>query len=198
VLGKFRNVAEPTGSVRPAKEKDLSPAAIRPHTVLPHTRAPPVSKRVATLIQGWVERSDTHLLHLMEMMGFASSTHPTYYARGSDATIWSMPVCAPLPLATALRVLAAMKSISVDCKCRSIAGAGRGFAKKQPVGQISVQPRCEKYFASPFGRNSFMDSNRPTPQQGRIAIVTDAGCGCGGRGSVLRATGSQGGLAKGL
>jgi hypothetical protein len=29
-------------------------------------------------------------------------------------------------------------------------------------------------------------------------IVTDAGEGCGGRGSVLRATGSQGGLAKGL
>src|SRR6266853_5704472 len=32
--------------------------------------------------------------------------------------------------------------------------------------QISVQPRSEKYFASPFGRNSFMDSNRPTPQRG--------------------------------
>src|SRR6266850_1791188 len=27
---------------------------------------------------GWVERSDTHQLHLMEMMGFAGSTHPTY------------------------------------------------------------------------------------------------------------------------
>ena len=26
---------------------------------------------------GWVERSDTHQLHLMEMMGFAGSTHPT-------------------------------------------------------------------------------------------------------------------------
>jgi hypothetical protein len=37
---------------------------------------------------------------------------------------------------------------------------------KQPVGQISVQPRFEKYFASPFGRNSSIDSNRPTPQRG--------------------------------
>src|SRR6266436_6777795 len=27
---------------------------------------------------GWVERSDTHQLHLMEMMGFAGSTHPAY------------------------------------------------------------------------------------------------------------------------
>src|SRR5450432_2193072 len=32
------------------------------------------------------------------------------------------------------------------------------------------------------------------PTEGRIAIVTDAGCGCGGRGSVLRAMGSQGGF----
>jgi hypothetical protein len=31
---------------------------------------------------GWVERSDTHQLHLMEMMGFAGSTHPTYCAAG--------------------------------------------------------------------------------------------------------------------
>jgi hypothetical protein len=36
------------------------------------------------------------------------------------------------------------------------------------------------------------------PTEGRIAIVTDAGCGCGGRGSFRRAMGSQGGLAKGL
>jgi hypothetical protein len=86
-----------------------------------------------------------------------------------------MPVRVPLPLATALRVLAAMKSISTDCKWRSIADAGRAVTRKQPVGQISVQPRSEKYFASRFGRNSFIDSNRPTPQQGRIAIVTDAG-----------------------
>src|SRR5882672_10477269 len=77
-----------------------------------------------------------------------------------------MPVRAPLLLATALRVLAAMKSISADCKCRPIADEGRAVTRKQPVGQISVQPRCEKYFASPFGRNSFMDSNCPTLQRG--------------------------------
>jgi hypothetical protein len=35
------------------------------------------------------------------------------------------------------------------------------------------------------------------PTEGRFAIVTNVGQGCGGRGSVLRATGSQGGLAKG-
>jgi hypothetical protein len=68
-----------------------------------------------------------------------------------------------------------------------------GRALKNPV-----QYRQQKYFASPFGRNSFIDSNRPTPLEGRIAIVTDAGCGCGGRGSVLRVMGLQGGLAKGL
>ena len=58
---------------------------------------------------------------------------------------------------------------------RPIADEGRAVTRKQPVGQISVQPRSEKYFASPFGRNSFIDSNHPTPQEGRIMIVTDAG-----------------------
>jgi hypothetical protein len=37
-----------------------------------------------------------------------------------------------------------------------------------------VQPCVEKYFASPFGRNSFIDSI-VHPKEGRIAIVTDAG-----------------------
>jgi hypothetical protein len=32
----------------------------------------------------------------------------------------------------------------------------------------------QKYFASPIGRNSFIDSPS-TPREGRIAIVTDAG-----------------------
>src|SRR5437660_5582146 len=85
-----------------------------------------------------------------------------------------MPVRAQLPLATARHVLAAMKSISADCGWRSITDEGRAlyaqegiaFMRKQPVGQISVQPGFEKYIASPFGRNSFMDSNRPTPQTG--------------------------------
>src|SRR6267142_6990770 len=38
----------------------------------------------------------------------------------------------------ALRVFEAMKSISADCKWRSIAGEGRGSTRKQPGGQISV------------------------------------------------------------
>jgi hypothetical protein len=40
------------------------------------------------------------------------------------------------------------------------------YAQKQPVGQISVQPRFEKYFASPFGRNSFIDSAVPPHYRG--------------------------------
>ena len=73
------------------------------------------------------------------------------------------------------------------CKEQRAGDLPDGRALKNPV-----QYRQQKYFASPFGRNSFIDSNRPTPLEGRIAIVTDAGCGCGGRGSVLRAMGSQG------
>jgi hypothetical protein len=34
----------------------------------------------------------------------------------------------------------------------------------------------------------------PVPHEGRFAIVTNVGTGCGGRGSVERAMGSQGGF----
>jgi hypothetical protein len=59
---------------------------------------------------------------------------------------------------------------------------------------LPVQSPLQKYFASPVGQIISTNSRHPTPPKGRIAIVTDAGCGCGGRGSVLRATGLQGGL----
>src|ERR1700730_12019062 len=61
-----------------------------------------------------------------------------------------------------------------------------------PSRRFRVQCHQQKYFASQPGRNSFIDS--AVPPQTSIAIVTDAGCGCGGRGSVLRAMGSQGGF----
>ena len=69
-----------------------------------------------------------------------------------------------------------------------------------PVG-LFLDRRVKLFFG--FSENisvfthpkSNLQLSHPTPPEGRIAIVTDAGCG---RGSVLRATGSQGGLAKGL
>ena len=66
-----------------------------------------------------------------------------------------------------------------------------------PVGHFvekAVYPPLQKYFASPVGQIISTNSRHPTPSEGRIAIVTDAGCGCGGRGSVLRAMGLQGGF----
>jgi hypothetical protein len=41
----------------------------------------------------------------------------------------------------------------------------------------AVQSSCEKFFASPFGRNRNRATHIPCPQEGRIAIVTDVGCG---------------------
>jgi len=45
----------------------------------------------------------------------------------------------------------------------------------------------QKYFASPVGQIISTSLRHPTPQEGRIMIVTKRGVGCGGRGSVLRA-----------
>ena len=47
------------------------------------------------------------------------------------------------------------------CKEQRASDLPDGRALKNPV-----QYRQQKYFASPFGRNSFMDSNRLVPQRG--------------------------------
>src|SRR5882672_1866336 len=106
-----------------------------------------------------------------------------------------MPVRAPLPRATALHVLPAMKSISADCKWRPIADEGRAVTRKQPVGQISVQPRSENISLSRLVETALRIPTVP-PHRGAYRDRHGRGEGCGGRGSVLRATGLQGGLAK--
>src|SRR5258705_4947485 len=66
-----------------------------------------------------------------------------------------------------------------------------------PDGQFvdsAVQPSLQKYSASPFGRNRFIDSAIPSHKRGVSRSSRTLGTGCGGRGSVLRATGSQGGF----
>src|SRR5882724_13362380 len=60
--------------------------------------------------------------------------------------------------------------------------------------QIPVQPSLQKYSAFPVGQIKTTTRAIPSREEGRIMIVTNVGMGCGGRGSVLRATGLQGGL----
>jgi hypothetical protein len=52
-----------------------------------------------------------------------------------------------------------------------------------------------KIFRFPFDPNHRLISCRLIPLKGRIAIVTDVGMGCGGRGSVVACGESQGGLS---
>jgi hypothetical protein len=49
-----------------------------------------------------------------------------------------------------------------------------------------VQTCRKKYFISPIGRNSFIDSSSRPDQRGRFAIVTDVGAGCDGRKALQR------------
>ncbi len=66
-----------------------------------------------------------------------------------------------------------------------------------PDGQISelaVQPLLQKYFTSPVGQIISTHSRHPVPLRGAYRDRHGRGVGCGGRGSVLRATGSQGGF----
>jgi hypothetical protein len=57
----------------------------------------------------------------------------------------------------------------------------------------AVQPSLQKYFGFHTPQITSRTLAIPSHTEGRFAIVTDVGTGCGGRGSVLRAMGSQGG-----
>ncbi len=64
-----------------------------------------------------------------------------------------------------------------------------------PVGRVvdmRVHPPLQKYFTSPVGQIISTSLRHPTPQRGAYHDRQLRGVGCGGRGSVLRATGLQG------
>jgi hypothetical protein len=66
-----------------------------------------------------------------------------------------------------------------------------------PDGQITdllSSPVSKNIPLSPSGKSSLQVRAIPSREEGRIMIVTNVGMGCGGRGSVLRATGLQGEL----
>jgi hypothetical protein len=44
-----------------------------------------------------------------------------------------------------------------------------------PSGRLGVESPLQKYFAYPVGQIISTSSRHPTPQEGRIMIVTDAG-----------------------
>jgi hypothetical protein len=65
-----------------------------------------------------------------------------------------------------------------------------------PVGRLvdgCVESLLQKYFCFHTPQITSRTLRIPSHTEGRFAIVTDVGTGCGGRGSVLRAMGSQGG-----
>jgi hypothetical protein len=79
--------------------------------------------------------SDTHQLHLMEMNAFCRLT----------------PSCVLRHLA--LSVLAAMKSISADCKCRSIADGAGPLRGNSPSGKSVSSPSRKNIPLNPTGKS---------------------------------------------
>jgi hypothetical protein len=71
-------------------------------------------------------------------------------------------------------------------------------AAASPPGKSLIScpaPFAKRFLFSP-DPNQIYNLRCPDPKEGRFAIVTDVGQGCGGRGSVGRATGSQGGFCR--
>src|ERR1700704_4154674 len=69
--------------------------------------------------------------------------------------------------------------------------AGRKFLNRIKL-ILAVQPCLKKYFGFHLPQITSRTFRIPSHTEGRFAIVTDVGAGCGGRGSVLRAMGLQG------
>jgi hypothetical protein len=84
----------------------------------------------------------------------------------------------------------------------TIQGAARASGRTArsadlPVGRFverGVQPPSQKYSCFHLTQITSRTFRIPSHTEGRFAIVTDVGTGCGGRGSVLRAMGLQGGF----
>jgi hypothetical protein len=78
----------------------------------------------------------------------------------------------------ARRVEARVNALMALHRIRDTRNAFSQQASDLPVGRLvdrGVQPSLQKYFASPVGQIISTNSRHPTPQEGRIAIVTNAG-----------------------
>ena len=82
------------------------------------------------------------------------------------------------PTPQARRVEARVNALMALHRIRDTRNVFLPQAGDLPVGQFvdrGVQPHLQKYFASPVGQIISTNSRHPTPQEGRIMIVTDAG-----------------------
>jgi hypothetical protein len=140
---------------------------------------------LVSALDGWSQRvarmraddklRDTHQLHLMEMMGFAAST----LRSESLFKLRSFRLRKP-PVLTA-------RPAQVICP-------SGGFL----TGLSSLISDFQKNISVPTHPKSHLELFASHPTRGAYHDRHGRGVGCGGRGSVLRATGSQGGLTRGL
>ena len=89
----------------------------------------------------------------------------------------------------------AMSELSAECAAKRTSVHQSEFMGSRLDGS----PACDKMtrrakFRLTRRANHFYKFARLTRQEGRIAIVTKRGMGCGGRGGIVRAMGWQGGL----
>ena len=68
-----------------------------------------------------------------------------------------------------------------------IARYARARPANQSLSHFSVESTAQKYFASRLPQIKFITLAVSSLNEGRIAIVTDVGMGCGGRENVVRA-----------
>jgi hypothetical protein len=126
----------------------------------------------------------------MKVMGFARAqpilhtAFPGRCAARSDALLIRGPSCGLLCRGSRLCGAALKKRCTAS-------GTREKFSTPFADLPLLSIPLCKNISLSPSGKSS-LQIRAIHPTEGRIMIVTKRGEGCGGRGSVLRATGLQG------
>src|SRR5216684_1168755 len=127
------------------------------------------------------------------MMGFAEGLNPSCTLQGFGGSLGAnaaLPDASPPP---ELWVASSSQSCRIPYSSSGVlysSGAASNFSPLAAprslavsTGDLPVGRRCnfpvesplQKYFASPVGQIISTSSRHPVPQEGRIAIVTDAG-----------------------
>jgi hypothetical protein len=114
---------------------------------------------------------------------------PTQSARMPDLRSVYPPSCQ-----SRRRIAPPPRKLCFASRASTISRPSRDKTTRRANHSKPVQPHWEKYFTSPVGQIISTHSRHPVPLRGAYRDRHGRGMGCGGRGSVLRATGLQGGL----
>jgi hypothetical protein len=123
------------------------------------------------------------------------------FSNGQSPLLFQLIVSAQIGLARSPGIEAGIKNVLTSHRRKALRRSHFTLLLRQvicPTGSVreflsSPRVKNKSLFTTP---NQWLHYAIPSRYEGRFAIVTNVGMGCGGRGSVARETGSQGGFSR--